>query len=74
MVFITAKFRSICNETNTKIYKGDSILYDYSTKKVYCRYSNMYKSYDQDQIKNDSSYISAHENIYFDSFCRANNI
>ena len=68
---ITAKFNSQCAETGTRIKKGDSMFYDYSNKKCYSVNSQKAKSIETD---NDSNFIQAQEDAFFDNFCHNNNI
>lgn len=65
---ITAKFNSKCAETDKPIKKGESMYYDYSSKKCYCLESNKVKDMDAEQDDN------AQEAAYFDNFCQQNNI
>ena len=72
---IIAKFNSKCSQTNINIRKGETIFYDYSTKKAYhvtapAVIAFLSKSSDSE----DLAYVSAHENQYFDNFCYNNNI
>ena len=73
---ITAKFNSKCAETGAMIRKGEEMIYDYSTKKCYCKSSTIYKRYEDEEheARNTRGYIEAQENAYFDNFCYANNI
>ena len=67
-----AKFKSICHETSKAIAKGDSILYNTDTKKVYSTASSTYKkAYECTQ---DAYYVQAQEDAYFDNFCQRNGI
>ena len=70
---VTAKFNSICAETGTKIKKGESMYYDYLTKKCYCLDSNtaLNIGYGEDRCMSISD---AQEMAYFDNFCQRNNI
>jgi len=70
---ITAKFNSICAETGAKIKKGESMYYDYSTKKCYCLDSNtaLNIGYGEDR---GMSISDAQEMAYFDNFCQRNNL
>lgn len=70
--FITARFKGKCAETAAKITKGDSILYDTETRKVYSSRSGRYK----DAIENRSTAacVQAQEEAYYDDFCRKYNI
>lgn len=72
MKFITARFSSKCAETNTTINKGDNILYDAHTKKVYCSRSAKYQ--DEAEQQSIASYIQGQEEACFDNFCNKNNI
>ena len=68
MKLLTAKFDGRCNETGTKINKGEQFYYDYSNRKVYC------KKYidDKREYNNTKSYIEAQEDAYFDKFISLN--
>lgn len=68
MKLLTAKFNGRCNETGTKINKGEQFYYDYVNRKVYC------KTYidNQRECNNTKSYIQAQENAYFDRFISLN--
>jgi len=68
---ITAKFKSTCADTGKIIKKGDTMLYDYSTKKCYSMDSKQAKNNEADQI---GLHIQANEDAYFDNFCQQNNI
>ncbi len=72
MYTTTAKFNSVCAETGKKIRKGDSMLYDKTTRKCYTTDSNAAKN--ESERQSLMSYVDAQENAYFDNFCRANNI
>jgi hypothetical protein len=72
MKTIIAKFKSKCFETGRTINKGDTILYNYSTKKVYCMESNTAKQ--EKESQETAQYIDSQENAYFDNFCYNNNI
>ena len=45
---MTAKFHSLCMETNQPIRKGQDMLYYPLTKKVYCLDSNAYRQFVSD--------------------------
>lgn len=66
---ITAKFNSVCSETNRKLVKGSAIYYDYSTRKAYHPESEKVSKY-LNNVESDSikAYIEAQENAYFDKF------
>ena len=70
MRFITAKFNSQCHETGKKIVKGESILYDPSLKKAYCKASKKYTEVNEDT----GEHIQDPGEQYFDNFCQQNNI
>lgn len=70
--FITAKFKSRCTETGKQIAKGESIFYDRSRKKAFCQSSDRYKQ--ESESKQTGEFIQQHEEMYFDNFCRDNNI
>lgn len=72
MKTITAKFNSVCAETGKKIKKGESMVYDYTSKKCYHSTSNVAQSINTDS--NLSDMITANEDQYFDNFCHNNNI
>jgi hypothetical protein len=60
---ITAKFNSVCAETGKKLKKGDAIYYDISTRKAY----HITASIINEQSNNDSAYISAQEDAYWNN-------
>ena len=68
MRLITAKFKSICNNTGQTIKKGEKMYYNYSTKKCYSVESV------EAENKSTSDMIQANEDQYFDNFCQVNNI
>lgn len=70
--FIKAKFKSVCSETGNKINKGDSILFDTVTHKVFCSASKRFKS--EHERVSTVSYVQAQEDAYFDNFCQRNGI
>lgn len=72
MKFITARFSSKCAETKTTINRGDNILYDTYTKKVYCSRSAKYQ--DEAEQQSIASYIQSQEDARSDHFCMNNNI
>lgn len=66
---ITAKFNSVCAETNRKLSKGTVIYYDYSTRKAYHPESEKASKYlNNVEADNIRDYIEAQENAYFDKF------
>lgn len=69
---ITAKFTSTCAETGKRISKGEEMIYNYSTKKCYCRSSNVFANFGVDTNTRDM--VQANEDSYFDNFCYNNNI
>ncbi len=70
--FMKSKFKGVCAETGKTIKKGDSILFDTVTRKVYSVSSKRYK--DAAECKSTSGFIEAQENAYFDNFCWRNKI
>ena len=70
--FIKARFKSSCSQTGTIIKKGDNILFDTNTKKVFCEQSEKYQS--ELECVNVASCVQANEDAYFDDFCQRNNI
>jgi hypothetical protein len=68
MKLLTAKFKSKCHKTGTKINKGDLFYYDYQDRKVYCKeyVDNLNECY------NTKQFIEAQENAYFDKFISLN--
>jgi len=70
---ITARFNSVCAETGAKIKKGESMFYDYATKKCYSLDSQKALSigYGMDR---GMSIDEAEQMAYFDNFCLRNNI
>jgi len=71
-LFITAKFSSKCAETGKQIKKGETIYYNRSTKKPYCKESQCYK--DIEEMQSTARIVEDQENAYFDNFCQRNNI
>lgn len=71
---ITAKFNSTCAETGARIKKGDSMYYDYSTKKCYSLNSQTAKDYEANDVDSAAGMITANEDAYFDNFCQNNNL
>jgi hypothetical protein len=69
---ITAKFNSKCSETGKAIKKGESMIYDYSTRLCYSLTSDKAKQFESDN--NTSDMVTAQESAYFDNFCYSNNI
>lgn len=69
---ITAKFNSTCAETGKRIGKGEGMLYDYSSKKCYCKTSDTFNNHGID--RNTTDMVQANEEAYFDNFCYNNNI
>jgi len=63
-----------CTETNKFISRGDKVLWDPDTKKVYSQFSPTYKAWVEKETKDTASYIQAQEDAYFDNFCYTNNI
>lgn len=70
--FITARFKGKCAETASKITKGDNILYDTQTGKVYSSRSGRYKK--AIESRSTAVCVQAQEEAYYDDFCRKNNI
>ena len=68
---IIAKFNSRCAETGKTIKKGESMLYDYSSKKCYCLSSEKMKNFGTD-IDPAVGMIQANEDAYFDNWYAAN--
>jgi hypothetical protein len=66
---ITAKFSSKCHASGKRLKKGDTIVYDVSSKLVY--HPNHSPS---QMVTDDGRYIREQEEAYFDNFCQANNI
>ncbi len=62
---ITARFISTCAETGLRIGKGEEMLYDYDTKKCYCRSSQQFNNQDVDRSTRDM--VQANEEAYFDN-------
>lgn len=71
---ITAKFNSTCTETDVKIKKGESMYYDYATKKCYSINSQKAKQYEHDDFKQAGDMAQAEQEAYFDNFCINNGI
>lgn len=66
---ITAKFSSKCAVSGKRLHRGDTIVYDVNRKLAY------HPSYaPSEPITNESLYVQAQEEAYFDNFCRTNNI
>ncbi len=51
MMKITAKFNSKCAESGKVIKKGDSLLWDKSTRKVYSLDSKRFEEYQEHQAR-----------------------
>lgn len=74
---IIAKFPSFCHETGEKIKKGESIIYDYATKKVYSKNSKKYQQFTEtasiennrqdNETRSLNGYIQAQEDAFFQS-------
>ena len=62
---ITAKFKSNCAASGLIIQKGETIWYDYLTKKVY-------KLGYEPEINPDLAYVQAQEDSYFDKWYQKN--
>ena len=75
---ITAKFNSKCAEMGTTIRRGESMIYDYSTKKCYSLKSQVAINYNATLNSNHengtAAYIAAQDEAYFETFCQTNNI
>ncbi len=64
---IFAKFTSTCAETGKRLKKGDSIFYDYTTRKAYHPEADAVKVWESKQeAESVSAYIDAQESAYFD--------
>ena len=64
---IFAKFTSTCAETGRRLKKGDSIFYDYTTRKAYHPEADAVKVWESKQeAESVSAYIDAQESAYFD--------
>lgn len=74
---IIAKFKSNCAETGQVIKKGDTMFYNYTTRKCYALNSPTAIA-EQAEASEESnsigSYVQAEQEAYFDNFCQANNI
>ena len=73
---ITAKFASTCADTGARIKKGDSMIYNYSTRKCYSMNSQTAKNFERGEaaVNEDAHLVQAQEEAYFDNFCVNNNI
>ena len=72
---IKARFASKCAETNKKIAKGESMIYEPNTKQCFCMDSSTAKIFLAGNYKSDDEkYVDAQENAYFDNFLNNNNI
>ncbi len=66
---IVAKFSSKCAASGKRLQKGDTIVYDVNRKLAY------HPSYSPSEtITDESRYVQAQEEAYFDRFCQTNNI
>lgn len=74
MNLITAKFKSVCAETGRTIKKGEEIVYDYSAKKCYSFYSQVYHNFKKPDFGQAAKLVQANEDAFYDNFCQANNI
>lgn len=71
MRVIAAKFNSKCAETGNKIKKGDTCLYDATSRKVYATTSTTFKhnqATEEAETRSTASYVNAQEEAYFDNF------
>jgi hypothetical protein len=66
---IFSRWNSKCAETGKQIKKGESMLYDYSSKKCYCQSSNEFINFDSDPA---ASMVTANEDAYFDNWYQNN--
>lgn len=73
---ITAKINSKCAETGRPIKKGEEMIYDYSGKKCYSFYSQVWHNFTkkEGEFSDDAKLVQAQEDAYFDNFCYANGI
>ena len=67
---IKAKFKSKCAETGKVINKGETMLYNYTTRQCYAIHSNTGQA--ERSNTNDAELIEAQENAYFDNFTYLN--
>lgn len=67
---IVAKFNSRCAETGLTIKKGETMLYNYSSKKCFSKSSKEYIEYNLPDPA--AGMIQANEDSYFDNWYAAN--
>ena len=60
---ITAKFNSFCTETGKALKKGDTIYFNTDTRKAY----HITASIPNKRVNDDSAYVSAQEDAYWDN-------
>ena len=67
---IIARFNSKCSQTGMIIKKGDSMYYDYDSRKAY--HINSPKANEIYESKCVRDYVEAQEDAMFDRFCLNN--
>jgi len=66
---IAALWNSKCSQTGDRIVKGDSMLYNYETKKCYAKTSAAYKNYyDEQESRSTAAMIDAQECAAFERY------